>query len=310
MTIQTFQVLWINNSNRMSPIWFNLKESLKSIGWTVSGSSDGSTADTSDNWPTETSINGSNRWMVLKTPPGAADPIEIGLGAIASNLEFGQISFYPRGDASGFGSVSALPTGTNKTNMISGGAGGAEIVSGVTEHQFTLLADDADPYGWALITHTPGAPASAQFAMGLIPLEGKLPGDVGIPYAVYSGPITSGWLYTSTDNRIATGTVTSHFLAEINDGTSCAGGGTAIGNVNASTPQTVRGTGLSPNLKIVLPQTPFYSVTNGQYLGRSSFMRQMGVQKVNLDVLKLVVDRDKIVLGDFAFNWDGSVPVL
>ena len=101
-----------------------LKNSLTGFAlnpWTVVASSDGTTADASDNWTVAGDViwsAGAHAWIVLQRTDGAQMLLDCNYNS--TQPEFMSIRFSPGGLFSGFASTSTAPTATDGEDMMSG----------------------------------------------------------------------------------------------------------------------------------------------------------------------------------------------
>lgn len=307
MTIQV-SISTIDTAN-MGDYFYQIKEFLKLNGWTVAGSSDGTTGgmDAIDRIVSPTTINNNaNRWVVVQSPHiTPSDRIQILFGGNATGLSYGRIDWCPEADF--VGATTAVPTSATALTVRNA------LISSVAPLRFTMLADDAPPYGWALLITSLGNIALAEGGMGLFPLDITVaPDNPGKPYVFYitddSGASTH-WRTNEISNNTINVSSTGFCVAQGNNTTLSfvAPGMTLTTDGNA----TIMPGGSFQDPTGADVSSPIIFQSSTYFFGSTSFARWNGTPRNHLDTLSDgVVPRARIIFGQVSLPWDGtSIPL-
>jgi hypothetical protein len=310
---------------------FRFKEVLKTAGWTVPRSSDGTTYNSSGDQVTHggsgaNGMNNTRAWFVIEVPAGAVAPyttVRQFCWQISSAPGTSQRIKYASGATFTLGAPAATvtPSATGEQILIGAGTDAAPTFAGIStaasgEAKFHCAADNAEPFGWwwTFLTTGTGAGASAFF---FDPVQsGTYPyGTPGMqdedPYVIYTASGTLVWtssLYDeSTGPRaflkktlLGEGFVRMPLCTWGVGGEVYYGGGVLGVNIETYKDDIVN---------VLYLRRAALTAPVG-YKGMSSMIRRYGGTRVSGDTLSEVAARDLIVLGGVVLPWNGSVPVI
>lgn len=293
---------------------YHLKERLVSAGWTVAGSSNGTTGgmDGVDRITSGASFaTASTSWLVLQSPHATASDrvqIEFRLTATTNNSGVLEVSYDP--SAALASSTTADPTSATKLALQ------AVTMWAATDANVTILADRDPPYGWALLMSNctnvlDGVTSSIVFC----PLDTRGPVSPGKPYVViYSAGGASTSNYTTYASLLGlTITLGAYTTSNLN---------TRVVAEPRNPPKqpiltypllmkdhlgTVLPVGMTPDSSDAVTTCPIIFQNSTEYIGSTSFMRWMGAYRTRLTVFgDSVGPRRWIVFDDVCFPWDGT----
>lgn len=287
----------------MGDLFYQIKEFLKLNGWTVAGSSNGTTGgmDAVDRIIDGTVItNNVNRWVVVQSPHATpSDRIQILFGGIAAANSSGRVDYCPAADYVGV--TTAVPTSATAFTLRD------TLISNTAPLRFTMLVDDAAPYGWALLLTTLGVSTSSEGGMAFIPLDLTVASDTpGKPYVFYmadDSSATSHWNATEISNDSTATSSMGYCVAQGNNTSLCfvAPGLTLFAGV------TLMPGGVSQDSASADLTSPIIFQSNTYFFGSSSFARWAGTPRNHLDTLSDgVVTRARIIFGQVSLPWDGT----
>lgn len=292
MAIQVQIMNVLNGAQNASLFMYEVKEFLKSIGWTVAGSSNGTVGgmDAVDRITTST-LSNTDRWFVLQSPHASpSDRIQLFFGKSSSNALNGKFRYNPNADYAGV--TTAAPTSAYESPDVM-----AATIAPSSDGRYHLLADDAAPYGFALL-FVALSTQSPTLMMALNPLDFRAPTTPGKPYVFIAEANATGATLSSPDTgKVAEPDAPPKVPQAAPPCYVNSSAGVLVPN---GTPQTSDGRDQSSPMI-------FHSTT--EYFGVSSnFMRWNGSARNNLDTLEddVLGVRGRIVFGDANFPWDGT----
>ena len=280
---------------------YRLKEMLKSVGWTIVLSGDGSgVSGAGDNWSGEPMPDFA--WFVAQHPQHPTIPLQIRF-RIESNPNAITWSFSPSGDYSG-GTPTVAATASDE---VSGHTSSNYYSSVAGVH--VVAADDSAPYGFYMGGWEDNF-AGAHSIFVFDPLVATDPLDEHEYIFFTGGDVTPSDAVIGSET---TSTSASRCVGTIGNG---AFGGTIPGlsyAAGAATP-------VAPTNE---PRSPFtgnetiwpivygrrYSLTGEGYKGMGTVMYWGGSRQANHgQTLSINTTRDRIIYGEINLPWDGSVP--
>lgn len=284
----------IGSSNAGSGMYL-VKQALKNLaGWTVRGSSDGSTGgmDDVDRWNASlTFASSTDSWLVLESPhTEPEDRVQMLWRFTAPFIDYYQVHYAPAADYTG-GGVSTFPTSA------SGWAGPIRLhgtaINGAISKTHTLVDIDP-PYGFMSYSCDSSTSEGTGFCIAFCPLD-KPAIDIPKPYVIWSNSrVTNGSYVTGSD--------------------------ASWGSAGPSPGQTVeRTTPMMPRIGGGNNTYPYHVVQGAtgndlsapglfghpdeQFIGGSEFVRFNGVLRKPFTLFN---NRTRISFGVFNFPWDGS----
>lgn len=292
MAIQVSIVGVPNGPEAAGAFIYHVKEFLvNSIGWTVAGSSNGTSGgmDSVDRIVSPTTITSTVTWVVLESPHvNASDRIQILFGKASTNDLNGRFRYNPEADW--VGNTTALPTSA----YASGDTWASNIMPSSADARIHILADDVEPYGFHAVA-TRVSSTGQTINLSLIPLDFGAPTSPGKPY-IFRSDTSCNFAYF----YLATGTAVVQ-----PDGPPAAPVGiSAAGLYNSTgllapngTPQTLDGKDQG---------SPMIWISPTEYAGVSTFMQWTGTSRADFSTLgDNTFFRGRIVLGDISLPWDG-----
>lgn len=302
---------------------YELKELLKSAGWSVLSSSDGTTYNAAGD-QISSGASGANgmannsAWFRIRSPAGA--------GSVSFTFQRGTTNLawrIKRSRAAGFtgGSPGATqtPSATDEGTMLGGGTDAAPTFNNLFTTDGTYRwnggADNASPYGWWCASFSTGGSAPV---CTLIhdPLTGTEPTDAD--QAAF-------WMAISGQNALTVATITSEAqtattraiwsqpISAAPVGYAFWSGAVIYNNANAR----LYAPGGLPTNPITTKDEVFpiifvrsSLIANPGYKGVSTMVRWTGTTRTTGDTLTVSSSRDRIIYGDVSLPWDGSVPSI
>lgn len=294
-----------------------IKEHLKTVGWTVPSSSDGTTYNAAGDQITHGSsgangLGNTNAWVRIRSPDNS---LEITLQrAVNDNTYRIKLARAPMN--AGTPGATQTPTTTTATDEIvvlgagtdaaptggsfgfGGGTAGAQMLKGG--------ADDTSPYGFWFATSTCGSAGSlVPGIFYLDPLIMTIPGDAFL-YVVKAGAVeTSTGSLSNLDAQAnqfsyvasATPTVSINMPAQH----------MVIGS-NIAIPSDVVTTADGRFRELLVRYERRAAAASPGYKGVSSLMKWVTPIRLRWTTLSIDTPHDRIVFGDVSFPWDGSFP--
>lgn len=303
---------------------FNLKELLKTAGWTVMSSSDGTTYNAGGDQISSgaAGANGmanNNAWFRIRSPAGA--------GAVEYIFQRGTTNLVWRGKRSrtaGFtgGSPSATqtPSATDEGTFLGGGTDAAPTFAGFhttdNTYRWNVGADNASPYGWWAGAFTTGGGA-IHAVLAHDPLTGTEPTDADQFMGIMACTGQSGYSNAHLTSEVQTATTRFCFSQAISAAPAAGfllwSGCTLHNNIQNA---LVAPTGLPTN-PITTKDEVFpivwarrSALATPGYKGVSTIMKWTGTTRTTGDTLSVSSTRDRIIYGDVSLPWDGTVPTV
>lgn len=314
---------------------FKLKELLKTAGWVVQRSGDGtnfqsSAGNANDVITTAAEMNTSTAWFIILDPSGKR-MLMFQKGASTGQWKVGYI--YPvAGAAQTLSSGSATVASTPST--------GAEVLKGTGAYPYTqaawfsgtdgtyrcsIGADNAAPYGfyvacWTTSTASTLTSGGAFFFDPM--LSGSYPSEDVDPVVLYCPQTTSQsdspWLAVSLSSEAVAASddnpVKGYLRKELTGGAWVSISAMQLCTANPSIVFPA-GAGSNPhNLKddgvpIVYARLGTLPTPCG-YKGVSSFIRWVSANRATGQALTVSSTRDRVVVGHVSLPWDGSTPTI
>jgi len=319
MAISTYNTVIKGSVNRyiFGETIYTLKTFLKSVGWTVAGSSDGTSGgmDGVDRITTgmvwSRGSEALNPWIVLQSPHAlAADRIQILFRPTAANTSlsydhYGTVSYNPSADW--VSTSTSLPTSASAVRWENGSTGVLSTYG--VDVRFHILAQTTAPYGFALLgTKAYDATVNAEFTCILAPLSTTSLLNPGKPYALIASQSGVSVLKYSELSKTSNSTTSCCLIEPPNPPQApvqvpacyLSNAGGVLAPNGASTD--------SQNRDLSFPII-FQSVT--VFGGVSDFIRWNGRPRNKLDTMSDVTgDRGRICLADINLPWDGTTVPL
>lgn len=285
---------------------YELKEHLRSVGWTVPASSDGTTYNPSgDQISSGAAWNNNLAWMRLRSPDGSIEfCVQRASGNNNCRIKLGRQPF-----TSGAPNATTMPATADASQevYVLGGSGSFSSFVGGTDGNVRLkgAADDAAPYGF-WFAGIPSGGGSPTTAWVLDPLVDGEESDA-FPWVVYCAS-ANHFVGTNMSSATAPAVVTfdldgaaSYVVPALrlatNDGVAAPGGLPAdpiTGEHSSFEIAFARYTASAPSF----------------WKGFSSLMRWAGVSSTTADTQSVDATRDHIVMRDVLLPWNGSTPTV
>lgn len=319
---------------------FRLKEALKSWGWVIQASSDGTNfsntaGNLNDQITTVAEMNNANAWFVIKEPTAQGRQYAMKRFSATSYL----VVYIPRDGsnntqaASGAGTATALPTYTTSVALHGTlpNTGASSWFSTEGTSYFHIGVDDAAPYSFYMIGATvgTGAPEGGSWIRDGM-LSGSYPaGDVD-PYVNFLGKVTgvTGSVNCLNVRNLSYATGSTLFNQALSG--NCylrknLSGETYV-SIQAQWPSNKSATGTTTVVNVhnfgtdnhagriyTMPLVWIRGTTNSQavpvgWKGISSFLRWTMLSRSGGTTLTISSTRDRVIFGDINVPWDGTVP--
>lgn len=299
---------------------FNLKTTLKSVGWTVPRSSDGTTYNAAgDQITTGNSGAGgmanNNAWFVIQQP-GSTRQWCIQRGTV--NYQY-RIKVSPSGGFTG-GSPSAtqVPSATDEVVLLGSGTDAAPTFASLWAttdggyRQHIVVGGATENYAWVTWCLVTGSSTGAGALMhDAMQANSYVSADLDpyVYYAVNGSGAFSGNQSVNAPNGGAKayfGALTTAAAANIS---------APILGASANVSAFPGGVGVSPwsSKDTLIPQAWFRTANNTSPFGWKGFSTLLlagSVQRTNMDTMNLTGTRDKVFMNGYWLPWDGSVPLI
>lgn len=302
---------------------YEFKEHLKSQGWTVPESSDGTTYNNAGDQIT-TGASGAggmantNAWFRIQSPAGAASN-EFVVQRGSTNVGWRIKHSRAAGFTGGSPSATQVPSATDEGLLWGAGTDASPTFSNLfttdNTYRWNVGADAASPYGfWAGAFPTGGGDPTTGFVFD--PLTGAEPTD-GHLYAIYvsgsgGAPFINTSLYTesfaATSNALwamvaaTSPTIYAFMTAWVLFSPSV--GLNAVPNGLSTNPITNK----DEMFPLVLGRRG--AQTNPGYKGITTLMKWTGTARTTGDTLTWNTSRDRIIYKHVSLPWDGTVPTV
>jgi len=305
---------------------YDIKTALKSVGWVVKASGDGLSAYSATTDIINTMTSGANGWLNarawfrIQSPSGNEEYIFQRTTATAIRVKMSHFAKFTGGSPSS----TTTPSATDEALLMGGGSDASPTgysASGLTGYRHYIGMDADAPYSWYSLVIFPGGYSggtgnSIPYFMAQDGLSQIEPTDASQIFTMYCGSQT---MLQSTFTNPGSVTLSSSggFFCARYPSTSTASAvpiGWNIVGLNAS---SISMAGNCSGNIITLKEEllPFglwrsTSLVSPAFKGLSATFRLLGANKAPGDTLSVNSTRDKIILGQFVFPWDGSIPVV
>jgi hypothetical protein len=319
---------------------FRLKEALKSWGWVVQASSDGTTfsntpGNLNDQITTVAKMGNNNAWFVIKEP--STQGRQYGVKHATSTTMI--VTYIPLDGsnntqaASGAGTATALPTYTTQVALhgtLPNTAASSWFSTAGTAY-FHIGVDDAAPYSFYMISATVGTglpEGGCWLRDGM--LAGSYPSADVDPYVNFLGKTNT---VTGSSNALNIRNISYNTGATTYNSALCGHGylrknlsGETYVSIQATWPSTKTASSVSGAVNVnnfgtdshagriyTMPVVWIRGTYNSQavpvgYKGISSFLRWTMLSRSGGTTLTISSTRDRVIFGDINVPWDGSVP--
>ena len=301
---------------------FNLKQLLKTAGWTVQSSSDGTTYNASDD---QITVSGSgaggmannNAWFRIRSPDGVGSQefiFQRGTGNQSWRIKRSRTAGFTGGSPG----ATQTPSATDE-NLIFGS--GSDASPGFLTffspdtglYRWNVCADNAAPFGFWAGSMANGS-AQTYTALVLDPLIFTVATDAD-QYAVYASLGNTSFTYTtlgSTTGTATTNRMTSQIISAT-PGSSYAefGAFRALDSINLVLPAALVTNPVNFKESVFpILLCRHSSLANPGFKGMTTIMQFIGTPRTTGSTLSLSTARDRIIYGVVALPWDGTVPVI
>lgn len=316
---------------------FRWKELLKTAGWTVTKSSDGTTYNASgDQITTYTSgaggMDNSRAWFVIRQPTGATPAVrrELCVQRNSANSSDWRIKYsYSVGFGTGSPAATVTPDATDEAFIYGSGTSASpnftQLNANNTTTRFHAFADNAAPHGFGFWVHDIGLPGNRRMCGVMDPLTSALVDDPD-PVIFYwtnngnqflvsganqnsmagvsangGGPL--GWVAKGVTNVQAfTNTPACHFV-------SCAADTSSNQTAWPATMSSNPFNGKDDEIPLLYIRSRTYSFPH-QFKGISTTVRMNGILRSDMETKTISTDRDRVIVGNCSLPWNGSVPII
>jgi len=300
---------------------FLLKELLKSAGWVVRSSGDGTTFFAASDGITTAGagaggMNNSRAWFCIRQPPSAVPRREFCCQRGSSGEAFWWITMSAEdGFTLTAGDADDKPTATDDENLFGTTTVGTTLFAAAASYRIHIGADNAAPFAFWFFCVTNGTGANPT-AIVFEPLAAGSFNSVDADPAVYYVEAASATTLVST-SLAATGGPVGWF----NKNTVGPGGPELFVDMPALEYRRSGGT-IAPNGAGSNPydgDDNHFPIPYGRdtstasslgWKGFGSQMRWKGTVRANMSTLSDGGTRTKVIVGDVVLPWDGSVPVV
>lgn len=302
---------------------FQTKALLKTATWVVKASSDGTTLNAAGDQIT-TAVTGAggmdnNRaWFRIQSPAGAGGREFIFQRSTTTNTDWRIKYSAGAGFSGGAQSATQVPSATDEQIVVGGGIDASPTFTTAwaisSSFRWSAVADNAAPYAW--------------WASGFVN-AGGIPGASNIPAAFYFDPIVSTTGNAGdTDQAVVYASGAANIASLLQNFSNAFGWfrkgltSPAWANYPALTFQTIAGNQVFPagaevadiiTAKENLMPVMYYHLTSSlidTVKGVSTLFRYAGLAHNLGDTYTVSTARDKIIIGNLALPWDGSLPTV
>lgn len=303
---------------------YELKERLKTAGWVVKSSSDGTTYNSTGD---QISSGGSgaggmannSAWFRIQSPAGAGS-IEYTFQRGTTNIAWRCKRSLTAGFSGGTPGTTQTPSATDQGIMFGAGTDGAptyvNLFASDNTYRWNVGADGAAPYGW----WAGGFPTGGGVpTTGMVhePLDATESTDGDKYVFMYAINTNNPWLLSAMGTPSESATTASIWgtvAAAVPSSTYRTM--VALGYVQNSTNATIVPNGLvtnpisSKDEGFPIPFARHSALVGPGWKGISTVMRWTGTSRTTGDTLTVSSTRDRIVYRDVSLPWDGSVPTV
>lgn len=305
---------------------YDLKTALKAAGWTVRASGDGlsnynATGDlftsmtaTANGW-----LN-VRAWYRIQSPSGNEEYTFQRISSTAVRIKVSHFAKFTGGTAN----ATTTPSAADEMIVMGSGTDASPngiSASGMTGYRLYIGADLDPPYSWFVLPIFPGGYSSG--TTSTIPF---FMGQDGFSQ-IESTDASKIFTMSCAGNTL----VASSFVTATNPGISSPGciltarypnastsGGSVLGwqMANFASSSITMAGNCSGNVVTLKEELlPFglwrpTSMVNPAFKGIANTFRLLGSNRSPGDTLSVNTTRDKIIIGQFVFPWDGSIPVV
>lgn len=296
---------------------YNIKERLKSSGWTVPSSSDGTTYNASGDQITSSGsgaggLANSLAWFRVRDPAGVR---EFTFQRSSSDNTSWRVKYSAAAKFSG-GSPSATvtPYATDEAICVGGGTDASPTMGTfyTTDGSYRqhLMADNAAPYGWYSVVYVNGTGAECQGSLMMDPMTGA-PGSDSDSVVIF---------VATNSTSFSAGTTSTHLTGHSGPGKAWYQFGTGSqafqsvcglmyhGYTTANVMISPNSVGVNPHsgnddlLPLPWVRASTMSGPNG-FKGFSSFMRWNGVSRTTGTTFTTSATRDRFVVSHVNLPW-------
>lgn len=315
------------NTNLMDEIFFKLKELLKSVGWIVQASSDGTTYNATGDIITSFSsgaggLGNNTAWFRITTPNQKEEFVwQRGGNTQSYRLKWSPLSKFIGGTPG----TTRTPAAGDETFIFGGGTDTAPSYNGsfgtVSNYRIYMGADADAPYGWYISVIQPagysgGTGASMPFFMffdGLSQTETTDPCKSIVVSGVSSTGIITSYSSSTDTTLTSSGTRCVSRIISASTGNEASIGFAMLTLGESSTLYAGNCMGNPINNREEILPIAFGRraalVTPG-FKGFCTTYRVLGSNKAHGDTITVNTTRDRIIIGQFVLPWDGSVPTV
>ena len=304
---------------------YELKERLKSAGWTVLSSSDGTTYNSGGDQITGggSGANGmanTNAWFRIRDPGGVASFIfQRGTTNVLWRIKYSRSAGFTGGSPS----ATQTPSATDENTFWGGGTDASPtfgtLFSTDGTYRWNVGADNAAPYGWWAGSFPIGG-GNPLTALVYEPVTGAEATDSS-KYVFYIASSTAGaspFLYAagglSTEAFASNTHAIYGYVPSAGTGAFTTFPALALYVANGGTVVAPTGLGTNPittkdeSFPIVFARRAAFPPS--AYKGVSTLMKWCGTTRATGDTLTVSTSRDRIVYRDVSLPWDGTVPTV
>ena len=300
---------------------FNLKQLLKTAGWTVQSSSDGTTYNASDD---QITVSGSgaggmannNAWFRIRSPDGVGSQefiFQRGTGNQSWRIKRSRTAGFTGGSPG----ATQTPSATDQTILLGSGTDASPVfihffTPDGGSYRWNVCADNAAPFGFWAGSFANGV-ATTQAALVLDPLAFTQPTDAD-QYAIYVGSNASSFFYSTLG--ATTGTTANRMTSQIistSPGSSYAeyAAFRALDSTNLVLPAAlVTNPITTQDTSFPIFLARHNTLPNPGFKGMTTIMRYNGTPRTTGTTASLAVPRDRIIYGVVNLPWDGTVPTV
>ena len=312
----TFDVNNAGGANGGAEAMFLWKELLKTAGWDVPASSDGSTYNSSGDQITAAGtgaggMNNSQAWFRIRAPSGMSPRREFCCQRGSYGESYWWVKYSAEDGFTTGGDVYNMPTAADQADLHGSDTGGTILFTTAATYRIHIGADKDAPFGFYLFTAVNGTGASnAGFvldplASGSFPSADQDPAIVyvksggGVFVASYLGSLyygPNGWY-----KKDLAGEAFTRFPAQTYYAGS-GGGQTAPGSLGTNPYDT-------DDNHLPIPYARGSSLgTQVGWKGFGTVMRWLGTSRSSMDTLSSSGTRDRVVVDAIVLPWPDVVP--
>lgn len=305
---------------------YDIKTALKSVGWVVKASGDGLSAYSSTTDIITSMTSGANGWLNarawfrIQSPSGNE---EYTFQRTAATTVRAKISHFAK-FTGGSPSATVTPSAADEAILLGGGTDASPTsfsASGLTGYRHYIGMDADAPYSWYSLVifpggYTSGTASAIPYFMAQDGLSQIEPTDASQIFTMMCGSaslLQTSFATASSYTLSSSGAYLCARYPSTNTTSVLPIGWNMVGLNASSTAMAGNCSGNIITLKEEL--LPFglwrsTSLVSPAFKGLAATFRLLGANKAPGDTLSVNSTRDKIIIGQFVFPWDGSVPVV